>query len=171
MSVSRESKCPVGRYEPCLPRPAKEPPPGPGWIHEIKDDGFRILAEFTAWRRAFDWSFFKLWIAGTAQRQECEGRRIHLPLNKFDPPLETELCMAFFQRIGPQAAMAMGVAATLAWIGLLGYELTKVLWDCHLLVAARPELTVAWSAYGVDLENCHWREPGWAGDHFWSIPT
>lgn len=54
MSVSRESKCPVGRYEPRLPRPAKEPPPGPGWIHEIKDDGFRILAEFTAWRRAFD---------------------------------------------------------------------------------------------------------------------
>ena len=30
--------------EPCLPRPAKEPPLGPGWIHEIKHDGFRILA-------------------------------------------------------------------------------------------------------------------------------
>ena len=30
--------------EPCLPRPAKEPPVGPGWIHEIKHDGFRILA-------------------------------------------------------------------------------------------------------------------------------
>src|ERR1700722_19317126 len=30
--------------EPCLPRPAKEPPAGPGWIHEIKHDGFRILA-------------------------------------------------------------------------------------------------------------------------------
>ena len=29
--------------EPCLPRPAKEPPAGPGWIHEIKHDGFRIL--------------------------------------------------------------------------------------------------------------------------------
>jgi bifunctional non-homologous end joining protein LigD len=29
---------------PCLPRSAKEPPPGPGWIHEIKHDGFRILA-------------------------------------------------------------------------------------------------------------------------------
>ena len=28
---------------PCLPRPAKEPPTGPGWIHEIKHDGFRIL--------------------------------------------------------------------------------------------------------------------------------
>ena len=32
------------RFEPCLPRPAAEPPPGPGWIHEIKHDGFRILA-------------------------------------------------------------------------------------------------------------------------------
>ena len=30
--------------KPCLPRPAKEPPVGPGWIHEIKHDGFRILA-------------------------------------------------------------------------------------------------------------------------------
>ena len=30
--------------EPCLPRPAKEPPAGRGWIHEIKHDGFRIMA-------------------------------------------------------------------------------------------------------------------------------
>ena len=30
--------------EPCLTRSAKEPPAGPGWIHEIKHDGFRILA-------------------------------------------------------------------------------------------------------------------------------
>ena len=29
---------------PCLPRPAKEPPDGPGRIHEIKHDGFHILA-------------------------------------------------------------------------------------------------------------------------------
>jgi bifunctional non-homologous end joining protein LigD len=29
---------------PCLPRPAKEPPGGSGWIHEIKHDGFRIMA-------------------------------------------------------------------------------------------------------------------------------
>jgi ATP-dependent DNA ligase len=32
------------RYEPCLPRPTKRPPVGPSWIHEIKHDGFRILA-------------------------------------------------------------------------------------------------------------------------------
>jgi len=30
--------------EPCLARPAKEPPLGPGWIHEIKHAGFRIMA-------------------------------------------------------------------------------------------------------------------------------
>ena len=44
MSVSRELKRRVGRFEPCRPRPAKEPPAGPNWIHEIKHDGFRILA-------------------------------------------------------------------------------------------------------------------------------
>jgi len=30
--------------EPCLPRPAKEPAAGDGWIHEIKHDGLRIMA-------------------------------------------------------------------------------------------------------------------------------
>jgi len=30
--------------EPCLPRAAKQPPAGPDWIHEIKHDGFRIMA-------------------------------------------------------------------------------------------------------------------------------
>ena len=34
----------TGFVEPCLPSPAKAPPSGPGWIHEIKHDGFRIIA-------------------------------------------------------------------------------------------------------------------------------
>jgi bifunctional non-homologous end joining protein LigD len=34
----------VGFIEPCLPSPAKAPPSGPDWIHEIKHDGFRIMA-------------------------------------------------------------------------------------------------------------------------------
>jgi bifunctional non-homologous end joining protein LigD len=33
-----------GAVEPCLPSHAKEPPSGPGWLHEIKHDGFRIMA-------------------------------------------------------------------------------------------------------------------------------
>ena len=32
------------RFEPCLPRPVQHQPAGPGWIHEIKHDGFRIMA-------------------------------------------------------------------------------------------------------------------------------
>ena len=34
----------LGIIGPCLPSPAKAPPSGPGSIHEIKHDGFRILA-------------------------------------------------------------------------------------------------------------------------------
>ena len=51
MSVTSELRCRVraerslSRYEPCLPSPAKHPPAGSGWIHEIKHDGFRIIAE------------------------------------------------------------------------------------------------------------------------------
>ena len=33
-----------GIVEPCLPTLAKNPPAGPDWIHEIKHDGFRIMA-------------------------------------------------------------------------------------------------------------------------------
>ena len=43
-------RMPIPRYEPCLPRPAKQPPAGAGWIHEIKHDGFRILAQREAKR-------------------------------------------------------------------------------------------------------------------------
>ena len=32
------------KFEPCLPRSAGDPPAGPGWLHAIKHDGFRILA-------------------------------------------------------------------------------------------------------------------------------
>ena len=51
MSVSRELRRrlradrPLSCFEPCLPRPAKELPAEPDWIHEIKHDGFRILAQ------------------------------------------------------------------------------------------------------------------------------
>ena len=45
MSMLRERTRPgLGIVEPCLPSPAKAPPSGSGWLHEIKHDGFRILA-------------------------------------------------------------------------------------------------------------------------------
>ena len=44
MSLRQRTRPGLGIIEPCLPSPAKAPPSGPGWLHEIKHDGFRILA-------------------------------------------------------------------------------------------------------------------------------
>jgi ATP-dependent DNA ligase len=37
-----------GFLGPCLPSAAEQPPRGPGWFHEIKLDGFRLLAHRAA---------------------------------------------------------------------------------------------------------------------------
>jgi ATP-dependent DNA ligase len=42
--LQRSSSAVIGFLEPCLPSPDKNPPSGPDWLHEIKHDGFRILA-------------------------------------------------------------------------------------------------------------------------------
>jgi bifunctional non-homologous end joining protein LigD len=33
-----------GFIEPCLPSPGEQPPTGLGWVHEIKHDGYRLMA-------------------------------------------------------------------------------------------------------------------------------
>jgi hypothetical protein len=44
MSLRERTRPGLGIIEPCLPITANVPPSGPGWTHEIKHDGFRILA-------------------------------------------------------------------------------------------------------------------------------
>ena len=44
MSLRERTRPGLGVIEPCLPSPAKAPPVGPDWLHEIKHDGFRIMA-------------------------------------------------------------------------------------------------------------------------------
>ena len=53
---------------PCLPSPSQKPPEGPEWVHEIKHDGYRLIARrqgdrirlYT--RRGYDWSGKYPWI-------------------------------------------------------------------------------------------------------------
>jgi bifunctional non-homologous end joining protein LigD len=59
--TGRPAKRP-GIIEPCIPTRVSKPPVGPQWIHEIKHDGYRLIArkqdgrvrQFT--RRGYDWS-------------------------------------------------------------------------------------------------------------------
>jgi ATP-dependent DNA ligase len=52
----------MGYVPPCLPTLAAKPPSGPGWVHEIKHDGYRLIVRrdgpvvrlFT--RRGHDWT-------------------------------------------------------------------------------------------------------------------
>jgi bifunctional non-homologous end joining protein LigD len=52
----------LGFIEPCLPSSAERPPSGRGWFHEIKLDGFRLMARRDAagvrllTRNGMDWS-------------------------------------------------------------------------------------------------------------------
>ena len=40
----RSHAFPVGFIAPCLPTNASQPPSGEPWLHEIKHDGFRVIA-------------------------------------------------------------------------------------------------------------------------------
>jgi bifunctional non-homologous end joining protein LigD len=42
--LARPRTLPTGFIAPCLPTKAHEPPSGGLWLHEIKHDGFRIIA-------------------------------------------------------------------------------------------------------------------------------
>jgi bifunctional non-homologous end joining protein LigD len=44
MSLRERTRPSLGIMQPCLPSPAKAPPSGDGWLHEIKHDGMRIMA-------------------------------------------------------------------------------------------------------------------------------
>jgi bifunctional non-homologous end joining protein LigD len=51
-----------GFIEPCLPTRTAHPPLGPGWLHEIKYDDFRLMARREGQRvrlttrRGYDWT-------------------------------------------------------------------------------------------------------------------
>jgi ATP-dependent DNA ligase len=60
--VLRSRPVASGFIEPCLPNPADRPPDGPDWVHEIKHDGYRLMARRDSvgirllTRNGYDWS-------------------------------------------------------------------------------------------------------------------
>ena len=62
LSVSRRQLPPVGFITPCQPTLVEKPPEGPQWSHELKYDGFRMIARVElgrahVWsRNARDWT-------------------------------------------------------------------------------------------------------------------
>jgi bifunctional non-homologous end joining protein LigD len=42
--LSRPRTLPAGFIQPCLPTKAQQPPSVGVWLHEVKHDGFRVIA-------------------------------------------------------------------------------------------------------------------------------
>jgi bifunctional non-homologous end joining protein LigD len=68
-----------GFIEPCLPARTAHPPIGPGWIHEIKYDGFRLMARREGrrvrllTRRGYDWTNRFRLIADAVASLRCQS--------------------------------------------------------------------------------------------------
>jgi ATP-dependent DNA ligase len=70
----RSSRAPASFISPCLPTVAERAPTGPGWVHEIKHDGYRLQIHirdnrvrlFT--RNGNDWTERYPWIVEDAAR-------------------------------------------------------------------------------------------------------
>jgi ATP-dependent DNA ligase len=77
--MDRRRLIPPGFIEPCIPTLAHKPPSGPGWVHEIKHDGYRLIVRrdgtavrlFT--RRGHDWTDRYPAIAAAAARLKARS--------------------------------------------------------------------------------------------------
>ena len=74
--------------EPCLPSPADKPPSGANWIHEIKHDGYRLMAR----RDPVGIRLIPGRMTGrrAVQRQLLRGRKICEPIHRWFRKGETQ---------------------------------------------------------------------------------
>jgi ATP-dependent DNA ligase len=69
----------IGFIEPCIPSLASAPPSGTGWAHEIKHDGYRLIARrdgdavILLTRRGYDWTPRYPMIAAAAKELPAES--------------------------------------------------------------------------------------------------
>jgi bifunctional non-homologous end joining protein LigD len=75
MSLRAASRFP---FELCIPSRAERPPSGPGWLHEIKHDGYRLIAHRDAetvrliTRYGYDWRERYPTVLRATERLPCE---------------------------------------------------------------------------------------------------
>src|SRR5215475_4529031 len=82
MSVLSLRAARQGFIEPCLPSRTAHPPLGPSWLHEIKYDGFRLMARREGGgvrlltRRGYDWTNWFRPIADAVASLRCRSCHI-----------------------------------------------------------------------------------------------
>jgi ATP-dependent DNA ligase len=68
VGIARSWSLPLGFIPPCLPMPCHKAPSGSAWVHEIKHDGYRLIAQSDGnrvrlyTRRGYDWARKYPWI-------------------------------------------------------------------------------------------------------------
>src|SRR5580698_7596517 len=77
----RRSSHPPGFIEPCIPTVAMRVPVGPLWIHEVKQDGYRMIARRgdavrLLTRNGFDWTKRYPLIAAALERLPAKSATI-----------------------------------------------------------------------------------------------
>ena len=79
--LARERRRPAGFIKPCQPTLSDKAPSGPLWLHEIKHDGYRIIAcksggQVRLWsRNGRDWSREFLAVTEALAALDARGHR------------------------------------------------------------------------------------------------
>src|SRR5215204_1911313 len=72
-------RSPAGFIEPCLPSNTPRPPAGDQWLHEVKQDGFRLMARRDAagvrllTRNGYDWTSRFPQVAAAVNALRCRS--------------------------------------------------------------------------------------------------
>ena len=80
--LSRPHALPAGFIAPCLPINAPQPPSGAQWLHEIKHDGFRVIARKNGKRVKLYSRPGKQRLLREQQKFDISGSRIHRPIDE-----------------------------------------------------------------------------------------
>jgi bifunctional non-homologous end joining protein LigD len=98
-----------GWIEPCKAVLVKLPPAGPGWIHEIKHDGYRVIAAIAGGRvQVFTWRWLDWSASMPGIRRALEALRVRSAVIDGEAIMAGEDGMSDFFAL--HTALAAGVA-------------------------------------------------------------